>query len=148
MAKRFIDTDIFKKGFMKGLQAPYKLLWIYIVSDCNHAGIYEVEIDVAAIRIGCPDITEEKAIECFGDKIKLLDNGTKWFIPSFIDFQYGQLSETNRAHSGAIILLKKYGLLDETLKIKEAPYKPLTSPLQGVKEKDMDKEEEMDTDKV
>lgn len=140
MAKRFVDTDLFKKRFVKGLQAPYKLLWIYILNDCNHAGIYEVEIEIAALRIGCPEITEQSAIEFFGEKIIVFDRGTKWFIPSFIEFQYGQLSENNRAHSGIISLLSKYNLIDQFLKIK-----PLTSPLQG--DKDMDKEKEMDKEK-
>lgn len=143
MAKRFVDTDLFKKRFVKGLQAPYKLLWIYILNDCNHAGIYEVEIEIAALRIGCPEITERSAIEFFGEKIVVFDQGTKWFIPSFIEFQYGQLSENNRAHSGVISLLSKYNLIDNFLNIK-----PLTSPLHGAMDMDKDKEEELDREKV
>ena len=52
MAKRFIDTDIFKKRNVKDLEAPYKLLFIYLFTDCNHAGIWEVDLDVAEIRLG------------------------------------------------------------------------------------------------
>lgn len=136
MAKRFIDTDIFKKRFVKTLQAPYKLLWLYILQDCNHAGIWEVDIDVAQIRTG----EEFEISECervFDEKIIVLDGGSKWFIPSFIEFQYGELSEKNRAHAGVISLLNKFCLLDEKLKIK-----PLTSPLQGAKEMEMEMEEE------
>lgn len=147
MAKRLIDTDIFKKAFVKGLDAPYKLLWLYIINDCNHAGIYEVELDVAILRIGCPEINSEDAINFFGDKIVVLDGGTKWFIPSFISFQYGQLAENNRAHTGAISILKKYGLLDENLKIKEAPCKPLAAPQNGAMDMVKDKEQEMDKEK-
>ena len=43
MAKRFTDTDKWKKGFMKSLSTKYKLLWLYIVDDCNHAGIKGVD---------------------------------------------------------------------------------------------------------
>ena len=35
MAKRFTDTDKWKKGFIKRLPAKYKLLWLYILDDCN-----------------------------------------------------------------------------------------------------------------
>ena len=52
MAKRFTDTDKWKKGFIKNLPAKYKLLWLYILDDCNHAGIWDTDFEVASIRIG------------------------------------------------------------------------------------------------
>lgn len=140
MAKRFIDTDVFKKQFVRHLKASYKLLWIYITTDCNHAGIWECDFDVAQLRTG-QKIDKETAKKLFKDKIVELDGGTKWFIPSFIEFQYGQLSEKNRAHSNVISILKKLELIDEQNNIK-APSKDLTSPLQGPKEKEKDKEKE------
>lgn len=143
MAKRFIDTDIFKKQFIRTLKAPYKVLWIYVLTDCNHSGIWEADFDVAQLRLGVK-VTKQEAEQVFGDKIIVLDNGGKWFIPSFIDFQYGKLSAANRAHNSVILLLTKYNLLDEDLSIKELT-KPLTSPLQG--DMDMDKEKEKDKDK-
>ena len=39
MAKRFTDTDKWKKGFIRNLPTKYKLLWLYILDDCNHAGV-------------------------------------------------------------------------------------------------------------
>ena len=37
MAKRFTDTDKWKKGFYKKItNLKYKLLWLYILDDCNH----------------------------------------------------------------------------------------------------------------
>lgn len=137
MAKRLIDTDIFKKGFVKSLEAPYKLLWLYIINDCNHAGIWEVEFDVAAMRLGLK-LNQIDAVEKFAGKIEVCDNGTKWFIPSFIEFQYGVLNPQNRAHSSVIQILTKLNLY---------PIKPLTSPLQGCKDMDKDKDKDMDKDK-
>ena len=125
MAKRFTCTDKWKKPFIRGLQGTYKLLWFYILDDCDTAGIWQLDFEVASIRIG-ETITEKIAKEVFKDKIIILDDGQKWFIPSFIDFQYGKLQENNRAHTKAILSLRKYNLLDEHLEIK-----PLTSPLQG-----------------
>jgi len=127
MAKRFTDTDLFKKKFIRGLEAPYKLLWMYIIHDCNHAGIWEMDLEVAAIRLGV-NLDIETSRKVFGDKIIEVDNGEKWFIPSFIEFQYGELNSENRVHNSIIKILKKEGV-----------FKPLTNPLQGVKDKDMDK---------
>jgi hypothetical protein len=139
MAKRFTDTEKWKKPFIRGLQGAYKLLWLYICDDCDHAGIWQVDFEVAKIRIG-EDICLPDALECFGDKIIVFDNGNKWFIPSFIEFQYPSgLNPDNRAHNSIIILLEKYNLLKNE-------NKPLTSPSEG--RKDMDKDMDMDKDKV
>ena len=132
MAKRFTDTEKWKKPFIRSLKAPYKLLWLYICDDCDHSGIWQVDLEVAEIRIG-EKLDYKKAIQYFNEKIIPLDNGSKWFIPSFIEFQYPSgLSENNKAHVGIIKNLDKYRLEIET-------YKPLDSPLQGDKDMVMDK---------
>ena len=132
MAKRFTDTEKWKKPFIRSLKAPYKLLWLYICDDCDHSGIWQVDIEVAQIRIG-EKLDEKKALEYFIDKIIPLENNTKWFIPSFIEFQYPSgLSENNKAHTGIIKNLERY-------KEQIDNYKPLISPLQGDKDMVMDK---------
>jgi len=144
MAKRFIDTDIFKKQFIRGLTTPYKLLWIYILQDCNHAGIWEVDFETAQLKTGSA-ITKKEALKNFSGKILEISEGEKWFIPDFISFQYGQLSESNRAHIGIIQILKKYDLLknDLSLSITNKPLaSPLQAPTQGAKDMDMDKDKD------
>jgi hypothetical protein len=139
MSKRFTDTEKWKKPFIRNLSAPYKLLWLYICDDCDHAGIWQVDIDVARIRIG-EDINEQDAVKFFGDKLVRIDKGNKWYIPSFIDFQYPSgLNPDNKAHGGIIKILQKHNLIDDE-------FKPLISPLYGAM--DMDKEMDMDKDKV
>ena len=86
MAKRFTDTEKWKKPFIRGLQGAYKLLWLYICDDCDHAGIWQVDMEVAAIRIG-EKIDLKEAIKSFDEKIIIIDKGNKWFIPSFLEFQ-------------------------------------------------------------
>lgn len=128
MAKRFTDTEKWKKPFIRTLPAPYKLLWFYILDDCNHAGIWEVDIEVASIRIG-EEVQAEKALHIFGDRVQKISEN-KWFLPDFIFFQYGELNEKNRLHLSVIQILNKYNI------------KPLISPLEGAKEKDKEKDKE------
>lgn len=148
MPKRFTDTEKWKKPFLRNLKAPYKLLWFYILDECDHAGIWQVDFDVARLKIG-ERINEQEAIKSLGDKVVLIDGGEKWFIPSFIDFQYGKLAENNRAHTKAILALRKHGLIDGDLNVcppsskKNKPLvSPLTSPLQGAKEEEQEQEQE------
>jgi hypothetical protein len=139
MAKRFTDTEKWKKPFIRGLQGAYKLLWLYICDDCDHAGIWQVDIEVAAIRIG-EKIDSKEAIKSFDEKIIIFDKGNKWFIPSFLEFQYPSgLNPDNRAHNSVIILLEKYNL-------RISKDKPLISPSEG--SMDMDMVKDMDKDKV
>lgn len=104
MAKRFTDTDKWKKPFIRGLPAPYKLLWFYILDDCDMAGIWQVDFDVACLRIG-EIVNEEEALRLFGDRIDTF--GNKWFVKDFILFQYGELKNTNRMHGAVLATLQK-----------------------------------------
>lgn len=147
MAKRFTDTNKYKKSFIRGLPGAYKLLWDYLYHDCDHAGVWIVDMEIAQKYIGDDmPVSKKLALDLFNeDELRVieLDGGKKWFIPSFIEFQYGKLSEKNRAHLSVISILKKFDLLNDDLTIK-IQIKPLTSPLQGAMDKDMDKDKEKD----
>jgi hypothetical protein len=133
MAKRFTDSTKWSKPFIRSMKAPYKLLWLYILDECDHAGIWQVDFEVAQVKIG-ERINLETALQQLSGKIYPFADGEKWFIPDFIDFQYGVLNPDNRAHNSVIQLLNKYNL---SLEIK-----PLTSPLQGAMDMDKVKDKE------
>ena len=103
------DTDKWKKRFLRELKPQHKLLWFYILDDCNHAGIWDVDIEVASIRVG-EELIYDMLPQAFLDKIVIFDNGDKWFIPDFIDFQYGELNPNSNVHKSVIALLDKYNL--------------------------------------
>ena len=103
------DTDKWKKRFLRELKPQHKLLWFYILDDCNHAGIWEVDIEVASIRVG-EELIYDMLPQAFLDKIVVFDNGDKWFIPEFLEFQYGELNPNSNVHKSVIALLEKYNL--------------------------------------
>jgi hypothetical protein len=127
MSKRFTDTDKWKKDFLRGLDSSFKLLWVFICDDCDHAGIWHFDPEVAEIRIGSK-IDWAKAKDQMASKIHVFDGGKKWFIPSFLEFQYGELNEKNRVHASVFRQLDKYNL--------RGLLKGLNTPLDGVKDKD------------
>lgn len=134
MAKRFTDNQKWSKPFIRSLQAPYKLLWLYLLDECDHAGIWQIDFDVARIRIGINEIDLKGAVKYFGDKIIVFDNGEKIFVQDFVDFQYGTLNPENRAHNSVISILDKYKLRTKN--------KGLARSLQGRMDKDMDKDKD------
>jgi Replication initiation and membrane attachment protein (DnaB). len=136
MAKRFADSDKYKKQFIRNLPVAYKVFWEYICLDCNHAGIWQVDLDVAQLRIGeDAPISLDEALKLFNKgerRIQVVNGGSKWFIAPFIDFQYGELNPSNRVHLSVMNELHKNGI------------KHLASPLLRAKDKDKDMDENED----
>ena len=122
MAKRMTDTDKWKKRFIRELKPKHKLLWLYILDDCNHAGIWEIDLDVASIRVG--EAVGYKDLDVFGNKIIMFDNNEKCFIPDFIDFQYGELNPNSNVHKSVILLLSRYNL-EGYMKGTQTPPEPI-----------------------
>ena len=152
MPKRFTDTNKLKKKWIRDLKAPYKLLWVYLLDFCDNSGIWEVDFEIASIYCG-GGISENEALEILKDKIIPFDNGEKWFIFDFIEFQYGSLNQNNPAHKGVIRTLEKHGFLNDDLSLKiKAPSKGLQRglivPKQGTKDKDKEKETDKEKEKA
>jgi hypothetical protein len=126
MSKRFTATDKWDDPWFFGLNNTNKLFWLYLLDNCNHAGIWQVNIKLVEFRI--KDFVYEP--EVFKDRIFELSS-EKWFIRKFVDFQYGELNKDNRAHQSVISILQK-----------EGAYKGHTSPLLGAKDKDKDKDKD------
>ena len=108
MAKRFIDTGLFRKKWIRQLDPNMKLFWIYLLTDCDHAGIWDVDVERASFQIGV-QLDESTILKTFNRKIVPFKDG-KWFVPKFVDYQYGELNEKVNAHKSVIKLLTKYGL--------------------------------------
>ena len=134
MAKRFTDTGKWKKKWIRELGPEMKLFWFYLLDNCDHAGIWEVDIELAAFQIGI-ELDESEILNTFNRKIVPFKPG-KWFVPKFIVYQYGELNESNRAHLSVIKILTKYGLYKGLNEVEQGAYKKL----EGAKDKDKDKE--------
>ena len=50
--KRFMDCDIWQKKNFRELEPKLKLAWFYLITNCSHAGIYEVDIPLMSFKIG------------------------------------------------------------------------------------------------
>ena len=113
MAKRFVDTKIWDKAWFRRLTPKNKLFWIYLLTKCDHAGIWDADWEAAEFLIGewvdynelPPEIT---------DKMEYIKGDDQYFIPKFVEFQYGVL----KANSKTLKDKAKYKVKDK-LKVKE-----------------------------
>lgn len=129
MAKRFTDTDKWKRKWFCELDHKAKIVWFYLLDMCDHRGVWFENFALMSTQVGFK-VTKDIFEKWFGDKIQFFD-GDKYFLKSFVDFQYGELKESNRAHAAVITLVREL-----------STNKPLISPLQGDKDKEKDKDKE------
>lgn len=143
MAKRFTASDKWKDNWFSGLNAKQKLFWLYILDECNNAGIWEKNFRLASFQIG-EEITEEECLQFLGNKVVPIGDD-KLFIPKFILFQYGTLREDCKPHQAVIRELDRLGIDFTTLEPKKKKGYP--KGINTLEDKDKDKDKEKDKDK-
>lgn len=134
MAKRFTDTNKWDHSWVRKLSPIIKCALFYINDKCDHAGIWVADFEAMSFNVG-GTITQEQFESAFGDKLTKFGDD-KYFIPSFIDFQYGYLNPENKVHRSVLERLEKV-----------APNKPLDSPLKWAKDKEKEKDKAKDQEK-
>lgn len=144
MAKRFTDTDKWKKEWFVEIRGRDKLLWQYLCDNCDHAGIWDVNLVLASRLCGFKYVREDVK-QIFGKQIKEFDNGKRWWIPSFIKFQYDcaveRLNPKNIVHRSVLRTLVRYDLYSLSVE-QQGAFKELPRGFEAPKDKDKDKEKD------
>lgn len=112
MAKRFTDTKIWGEDWFLAMPLEYKLFWFYILSDCDHAGIFKVNTKTFC-ALNEVSVTPKTALKYFNDgKDRIREiNPTLWLIEDFFVYQYGpHLNVNNRVHDSAKKQYEKFGV--------------------------------------
>lgn len=136
MAKRFTETSKWSDQWYRRLPIEYKVFWSYLCDQCDNAGIWKKDIELASFYIGTK-IDEQESLRLFNagkDRIESLSSEL-WLITDFVWFQYGELSEDCPPHKQVLSLVNKY---------KE---KGLAYPYIRVQDKDKDKDKGKDKEK-
>lgn len=140
MAKRFIDTKIWDKAWFRKLDTNSKLIWIYILTKCDHAGILDADWEAMNFFIGTNVNDFDKIPESIKNKMQMIDDN-QFFIPSFIEYQYGALRINSKPHLSVIKRLEEKGLNDYLQRVMVT--------LKDIdKDKDIDKRQDKFIDKV
>lgn len=146
MPKRFTDTEKWSRPWFRTLPNPYKLLWIYILDNCDMAGVWYVDFELASFKIKS-EINQAEALVLLEKQIIPLSDGTRWLVKDFISFQYGNLNgKTSRVHGGVLSVVEKHGLTYNADSLSIAYPYPIDSPKD--KDKDKDKAKALEKDKA
>lgn len=145
MSKRFTDTDKWKRPWFSDLEFKAKLVWFYVLDNCDHRGVWYADFKLLSFQVGFK-ITREQFEDWFCDKVRPFAD--KFFIPSFVEFQYGELNPGNNAHKSVIKLLEELSTFESTKESetgqKEGAEEGLGSPPPGAQDKEEDKDKDKD----
>lgn len=111
MAKRFIDIKIWEDNWFFGLSLEAKMLFFYMVTNCDHAGIIEINKVMAGVKTGITDLNSrfDDLISELQPKVERL-NEDKWILMNFVKHQYKTLNAKNNCHKSACKILEDHGL--------------------------------------
>lgn len=151
MAKRMTDTRKWGKQWFRMLSPKLKCAWLFLLDECDHAGIWDVDLQSMEFHIGA----ELKLSELTDNFDVNLIAADKLEISDFIEFQYKckkeDLNPSNNVHKSVLERL-------ERLSPCPAPAQPLIlnelglqkiklAPDIGAKDKEQDKDKELDKEK-
>lgn len=113
MANRLTDTGKWSKVWFRKLEPKWKLLWLFMLDNCDAAGVWEMDLELASIYIG-EKLDPVEALAIFKEHIGVIHGGKRWLILDFVTFQYkvgsiDKLNRNNKAHLGVIRLIERHG---------------------------------------
>lgn len=133
MAKRFTSTEIWDEDWFLEMPIEYKLFWHYMLSKCDHAGIFRVNVKKFC-GLNEVKLTPSKALEYFNagkQRIRVVTENV-WLIEDFFFFQYGHIfNPNNKVHASIEKVYNQYN-------IKMTSIRGLTDLKDRVKDKDKD----------
>lgn len=138
MAKRFFSTKIWDEDWFLDMPIEYRLFWFYILSSCDHAGVFKVNLG-SFCRLNGVKIEPTDALVLLNtgkQRIREINNST-WLIEDFFCYQYGgTFNPNNRVHESIERVYKSHG-------INMTSIRGLKDLKEGVKDKDKDKDKEI-----
>jgi len=148
MAKRFTDTEKWKDDWYLSLSNDYRIIWQWLLDNCNHAGICKPSINLMNMMCNT-NIDDETLILAMSGRVLKINN--IWFIPKFLKFQYGTLNSKKPAVISVVNELKKNKLIDLVTELFCNDFITITESLDNssltIKDKDKDKDKDISINK-
>jgi hypothetical protein len=135
--KRFTDADKWEDEWFYSLSPFSKLVWLYVLDRCDHAGFWKVNKPIAEICLGT-HIDWEVVEKDLRGRIEPQSEGAVWFLPKFLKFQYPKgLDDNCKPHKGVIGILRDRNCFQRVRKLFGNSYLRVQD-----KEQEQDKEQD------
>lgn len=149
MSKRFTETEKWRDPWFRKLTPAQKLLWFYLLDNCDQSGVIDFDHEFAEFQIGIK--SSAKDIAALSKQLLKLPNGKLW-LHKFVRYQYGKLSQDCKPHKPVFAALEKHGISLEEV-FKERLSMPITEGFQSLQDNTKTKtkqemEQEMEKEKA
>lgn len=129
--KRFTETDKWRDPWFRSLPPTEKLVFVFVIENCNNAGFYELDRGGMAFSLGLDLSPIEGALKALTRGL-VVEDGWVW-VRTFLKHQKNdKLNPDNPAHRQVIALINEQGqrfAKDAEYRAFIAPYKGLLSPI-------------------
>lgn len=147
MSKRLTDTDKWGDPWFSELNASRKLLWLYLLDTCDHAGVYKHSIRLMEFHTG-ERLTIQEVETVFKDRVFAVSDEVM-FIPKFLKFQYASgLTSRKPVIVSVVKRLKDLDLIPMVQEQLGNDFITITEPLNNdcniIKDKSKDKSKDKD----
>ena len=106
MPKRFTETEKWKDKWFRSLQPAEKLLFLYLLDNCNNAGFIEIDEEFFVFQLGVPTDRIKECLKGLSKSCVIID-GWLW-IKNFLKHQKNDnLNPANHAHKQIISLINE-----------------------------------------
>lgn len=144
MGKRLTATEKWFDPWFASLEPRHKMFWLFLLDSVDMAGLWQANLRLAEFSIGVSLGTEEELLGVMGERVVKL-NG-RWFVPKFITFQYGALTDTSPIHRKVSTMLRSVGIDPSSLRLIDEKY-PINRVSIPCKDKENKKEKTKDKKK-
>jgi hypothetical protein len=131
--RRWTETDKWRDQWFMQLRGPAKLAMIYLWDNCDHAGVWEPNLDLASFQLRLDPTMDWKGfldevnrpvamitpdeVAATGNtpiQVQVLPNG-RWWVTKFIIYQYGWTlhdddTRNGKFHTPVFKALRRHGL--------------------------------------
>jgi hypothetical protein len=110
MAKRLTDTTKWTNKSFRALPDKFKLLYLYILDNCDAAGVIRFDLDLVGYTLGHSFSLAEIKSALDGKVVFLSED--KLIVRNYIAFQNGDVTKSDSKIAGSIrSTLNSHGLL-------------------------------------
>ena len=123
MTTRMTETNKWKDRWFRGLDSKTKLLFLYLCDNCDIAGFWEIDLDLAAFDTGILTTEIQNVFETISSRYIASENYV--WLKNFLRHQRNYpLNPKNPCHSGIINRIKHHKeLSDKVLQFLEDDWK-------------------------